>query len=159
MERFLVSGKEDWFRRRDQKPLAASPWLPPRAPPVPSLLLFSTFRQSLASTYLVCTTLSWAMDVDKNSTSYREQERESAWRWTGRGAPPEKGRGFRRGREASQTGEWGGGEGVRVGRGCEAGRSVSGARPHLVQLVLEHFQLRKTQLGDVNRLRHVGKED
>ena len=34
-----------------------------------------------------------------------------------------------------------------------------GAYSHLVQLVLEHFQLRQIQLGNVNRLRHVGKED
>lgn len=90
------------------------------------------------------------MDVDKNSTSYRAQERVSGA--GGRGAPPEKGRGFRRG--------VGRGRGRSRGQeGCEAARGVSGARPHLVQLVLEHFQLREIQLGDVHRLRHVGKED
>lgn len=35
----------------------------------------------------------------------------------------------------------------------------TGTDPHLVQLVLEHFQLWQIQLRDVNRLRHVGKED
>lgn len=35
----------------------------------------------------------------------------------------------------------------------------AGTAPHLVQLVLEHFQLWQIQLRDVNRLRHVGKED
>lgn len=42
--------------------------------------------------------------------------------------------------------------------GCEANKGHLGARPYLVQLVLEHFQLRQIQLADINRLRHVGKE-
>lgn len=42
-------------------------------PHLPSLLLVSTLRQSLASTYLVCTTLSWAMEDERNSTSWRRE--------------------------------------------------------------------------------------
>lgn len=123
MHCLLVSHKEDWIKRRDERSrLTTSPRLPPRAYPIPSLCLFSTFRQSLASTYLVCTTLSWAMDVDKNSTSYRVQERGSVQGLEGGGAPPEKGWGFRRGREAFQSGEeWGGGR-TRGQEGCEAGK-------------------------------------
>lgn len=84
------------------------------------------------------------MDVDKNSTSYRGRERGSEggpaggghrpgpagagtqWGFVGEGKPPKVGRN--------------GGEGVRLGRrDARRERGVSGARPHLVQLVLEHF--------------------
>lgn len=104
MNCFLISHKEDWIRRRDERSrLTTSPRLHSRAYPIPSLFLFSTFRQSLASTYLVCTTLSWAMDVDKNSTSYRVQERGSV-----RGLEGEEGTTGEAGREASQcVEEWG----------------------------------------------------
>lgn len=39
----------------------------------PLVFLLTMFGHSLASTYLVCTTLGWVMDVDKNFTS------QSSW--------------------------------------------------------------------------------
>ena len=98
------------------------------------------------------------MDVDKNSTSYRVQERVSVWGW-GEGCIAGEGAGDLQGKGSLLQWEGMGAEGVRMGKSdMRPEGSVSGARPHLVQLVLEHFQLRQIQLGDVDRLRHVGKE-
>lgn len=58
--------------------------------------------------------------------------------FAGEGKPPKEGRN-------------GGGERGRVSRRhVRREWGVSAARPHLVQLILEHFQLRQVQLGDVN---------
>lgn len=69
------------------------------------------------------------MDVDKNSTSYREQERESGSGLereaaTAReGAGPGTGWGFRLGMEFSpRGGEWGAREYALRGKGSEAGK-------------------------------------
>lgn len=72
----------------------------------------------------------------------------------GRGVTAREGAGVSHGKGSlPKWGRMGGGvgESVRMGRrNVRWERSVSGARPHLVQLVLEHFQLREIQLGDVN---------
>ena len=86
------------------------------------------------------------MDVDKNSTSYREQERESGSGLAGEaatareGAGPGTALGFRLGMEFSpRGGEWGAREYALRGMEVRKERGVLGAHPHLVQLVLEHF--------------------
>lgn len=55
------------------------------------------------------------MDVDKNSTSYRAQERESVG-LEGEERRPRRREGLAGGGKPPERGEWGGGEGVRVGR-------------------------------------------
>ena len=95
------------------------------------------------------------MDVDKNSTSYRSREKtrgqlkKAGPRLRGRDPGPD--RGFPgKGSLLDRAG----------GRSEDMKREEgAGTGPHLVQLVLEHFQLWQIQLRDVNRLRHVGKED
>lgn len=84
------------------------------------------------------------MDVDRNSTSYRGRERGSLGR-VGKEGQPERGRvlGPDRAlawkRKPPKTGKESGAREYPGSGDVKREKGASGARPHLVQLVLEHF--------------------